>query len=567
MMPQPERGAPVGLDRWTGAMNTRIRILAAAGVGTLVLGVLSAGPASADPHISWTSVPATTDVRGMAAPNALSPQLREIAVAQGSHKLENGTSLAAYYGYNGNGTLMPDPALVQSPGHPVEASKTEPDKNTYLRLSGLHGADPNYSYGTHFLFQGHETGLSGYLTRINLDADDAHRVTLLATQQANGAAIPVIDGSTWDPWAQRLLFTAELGSNGAVLQSTPDINAVVQDMSFVFGRGGFEGIQNDSAGNLQYVEDVGGASPAGSKAKNPNSFVYRLVPYNKADLSQGGVVQALQVVSLRSHQPITFQAIDAAHPTGGIFTDDQKDLSSYGNVFDTNWVTIHDTHVDTSGNPFDANAAAKAAGATPFKRPENGQFRPGTGFREFYFASTGDTNATSPANTGFGGWGAVFKLAQEPTANQGHLQVVYLADLAHTGFDNVTFIDRDHVAFVEDASDTVHTQRGAFDSAYLFDLRVDYSHGAQPVRFLAEGRDASATLDNMLSALGNGFQNEGDNEITGIHMSDGDPTVEGILGAKIPHPFRDGWRLFWTQQHGDNITWEILDASRHGEDD
>ena len=32
----------------------------------------------------------------------------------------------------------------------------------------------------------------------------------------------------------------------------------------------------------------------------------------------------------------------------------------------------------------------------------------------------------------------------------------------------------------------------------------------------------------------------------------------------IPRPFHDGWRVFWTQQHGDNITWELL--SRRGPD-
>ena len=41
-------------------------------------------------------------------------------------------------------------------------------------------------------------------------------------------------------------------------------------------------------------------------------------------------------------------------------------------------------------------------------------------------------------------------------------------------------------------------------------------------------------------------------------MSDGDPTTGGILGAKVPEPFHDGWRLFWTQQHGDNYTWEVV---------
>jgi hypothetical protein len=40
-------------------------------------------------------------------------------------------------------------------------------------------------------------------------------------------------------------------------------------------------------------------------------------------------------------------------------------------------------------------------------------------------------------------------------------------------------------------------------------------------------------------------------------MSDGDPTAAGILGAKLPKPFEHGWRLFWTQQHGDNVTYEI----------
>jgi len=78
------------------------------------------------------------------------------------------------------------------------------------------------------------------------------------------------------------------------------------------------------------------------------------------------------------------------------------------------------------------------------------------------------------------------------------------------------------------------------------------------VRFLAEGRDASATIDSMLAALGNGFQNDGDNEITGIYVSDGDPGTDAILGAKVPRLFHDGWRLFWTQQHGDNITWQVV---------
>jgi secreted PhoX family phosphatase len=383
-------------------------------------------------------------------------------------------------------------------------------------------------------------------------------VTLLATKTADGQPIPDIDGSTWNPFAKKLLFTVEAGAQGAVLQADPDLGGKVEDISNVFGRAGYEGIQADPAGNLWLVEDTGGASPSGTTAKDPNSFVYRLVPKDKNDLTKGGALQALQVISSRTHQPITFQAIDPTHPTGGIFTDDIKDLHTYGTSFETRWVTVHDTATDPSGKAFDANALAKAAKATPFKRPENGVFRPGNDFREFFFTETGDTNATSNANGAYGGWGGIFKLTQaHPSDDHGKLSIFINGDQAHTGLDNITFVDGSHVAVVEDAGDTLHTQRNALDSGYLLDVRAAYAHGIQPVRFLAEGRDPSATIDSAWSAQGNGFQNEGDNEITGIHVSNGDPTVRGLFGTQEPHPFHDGWRFFWTQQHGDNYTWEI----------
>ncbi len=452
--------------------------------------------------------------------------------------------------------MVPAPGDVQAPQHNVEASKTEPDKNTYLVLEDQTGADPDYDYGTRFLFQGHETGLAGYITRINLDADGAHRVTLLASSDRNGNPLPFFDGSTWDPWAQRLLFTAELGSAGGVWQATLDLPSVVDDISGSLGRGGYEGIQNDSDGNLWIVEDVGGkAGSVNKNAKQPNSFVYRFLPKDRFDLTRGGRLQALRVYSIATAQPILFHAGQA---DADILSSDIQDLHTYGKQFSTLWVTIHDTDMDGTA-PFDANALAKTKGATPFKRPENGQFRPGRGFTEFFFGETGDTNALTEAGSSFGGFGAIFRLAQKsPSANRGVLTLFYRCDVEHSGFDNVAFWDRNHLVFVEDAGDMLHTQRNAFDSAYLFDVRADYSHGAQPVRLLAVGRDASATLDSGLSAAGNGFQNEGDNEITGIHVSDGDPTVHGILGAKSPIPFHAGWRAFYTQQHGDNVTWEIL---------
>src|SRR5262249_17850875 len=119
---------------------------------------------------------------------------------------------------------------------------------------------------------------------------------------------------------------------------------------------------------------------------------------------------------------------------------------------------------------------------------------------------------------------------------------------------------------VEDAGDTLHSQRNGLDSAYLFDLTTDYSTGKQPIRIIAEGRDPSATIDSGLSGSA-GFQNEGDNEINGFHVSDGDASVRGLIGTQEPTPFKHGWRVFYTQQHGDNVTWEILSANNSGDGD
>lgn len=271
-------------------------------------------------------------------------------------------------------------------------------------------------------------------------------------------------------------------------------------------------------------------------------------------------MQVLQVKSQAHSGPIVF----GADPDTEILSQDVKDLHTYGKHFLTGWVTIHDTATQGT-TPYDANALAKAAGGTPFKRPENGQFRPGTDFSEFVFATTGDTNALTEAGSTFGGFGAVFQLRL--FGGSGILSLVYNGDVVHAGFDNCAFWDANRVVFVEDAGDGLHAQRDALDSAWLADLNADYSNPTvQPLRILAEGRDASATLDSQFSGKP-GFQNEGDNEITGWHQSDGDPTVGGLLGAKIPTPFRNGWRLFYTQQHGDNFTWEILAAKNQHDDD
>ena len=519
-----------------------------------VIGV--AAVVSAGPDLTLTPVrSADTRSDGYAPASTLSKELRSVVQAQGATKAENATSVASYYGYD-NDVLNAagEPQMVPTPTTNNEATKTEPDENTYLVFDrGLPGADSSYNYGTHFLFQGHENGAggAGYITRINLDADGDHRVTVLATTDTTGSPIKTIDGSTWDPWAQRLLFTTE-GAGKPTYAATPGYPSVVEDVSGALGRGGYEGIKNDKDGNIWIVEDAGGSNKPSTTAKIPNSFLYRYVPATKGDLHNGRL-QALQVLN-GQNQPITKASQTPVNSA------DQLALHVYGSSFKTQWVTIHDTAVDGKV-PFNANTAATAHDATPFKRPENGAFRPDTSFKQFVFDETGDTNATSPENDTAGGWGSLWSLTQpDPSAATGMLSIFYKGNKEHAGFDNMSFLSKSQLTVVEDAGDTLHAQRNALDSGYVFDLTADYSAaGASPVRWLAEGRDRSATID----AANSGFsKNDGDNEITGDLISNGDPGPNGVLGAVPPNIFKAGWRWFYTQQHGDNPTYEVVPANR-----
>jgi hypothetical protein len=522
-------------------MKRKVLWVVPVAAAALAVGVVADAQAPSQPSLTSVAT-ANTKSEGYAPASKLSVQLSQTVVAQGATKVENPSAQIAYYGY--------DSDVLNSAGQPlmvplstaptVEAHKTEPDKNTYLVFKyGLHGADPNYDYGTHFLFQGHESGTPGYVTRINLDADAAHRVTVLATVPTGD-----IDGTTWDPWAQRLLITTE-NAAAPTYAITPDYPATVTDLSGSLGQGGYEGIQNDSDANIWIAEDIGGAKKPGTNAKIPNSFIYRYVPKHPGDLANG----KLQVLQVRNAagRPITVASQTALN------SPDQLALHTYGATFTTRWLTVHNTATDGTA-PFNANTLAKGRDATPFKRPENGQFRPGSHFTQFYFDETGDTDATSPENDNAGGWGSVFRLTQSgPSASTGTLSLFYKANETTAAFDNVAFLSKNLVTFVQDAGDTLHTQANALDSGWVLDATKNYAQaGVIPIRWLAEGRDPSATIDS-----GTATGNDGDNEITGVHVSDGDPSTNGILGAKLPDLTDPKWRWFYTQQHGDNYTYEV----------
>jgi len=61
----------------------------------------------------------------------------------------------------------------------------------------------------------------------------------MASADVNGTPLPVFDGSTWDPWVNRLLFSEENGANGGIWQATLEAGS---------SYGGFGGSSSRSPG-------------------------------------------------------------------------------------------------------------------------------------------------------------------------------------------------------------------------------------------------------------------------------------------------------------------------------
>jgi|KBSMisStandDraft_5_1062788.scaffolds.fasta_scaffold33260_4 hypothetical protein len=459
----------------------------------------------------------------------IAPGFHLVMVANGQVALENPSGVITKFGFLSDGTL------------------TEPDENTYMVFnSNPGGPDESFDYGRRFVFQGHEnSGNRAYITRVNLDVTDpAHRVTLLTpVDLASGLTnFNSIDGSTYDPFTNTLFFTQEAGTNGGVIEVSANWPPKAKTLYGIIGRGGFEGIHPDNWGNLLIIEDAGGVTvntdpndPSSPKvAKQPNSFVYRFAPKNPAAISEGGKLQALRVWI--EDKPVVFHAAD---PAGDVFSSAQLALHTPGTSYPVDWVTVHDTDVDGTTS-FDANAAAKTAGATPFKRPENAQFMPGSNFRTFFFDPTGDTDslAGTTALAARGSWGSIFRVDLDESRDAGKISIFVLGDARHASFDNLTFADAHTLLATEDRGDTLHKELNKLDSVWAF--ATDGSAG--PRRFVALGRDSLSLAKGE------------DNEPTGLHLSVGSSEVDGMPGTlnNLIHP-----RAFLTRQHGENILWEI----------
>lgn len=541
------------------------------------LAVGALGAAIAQAQIS-SEVP-NAQPRSGSQPNITAPGYSSTEVARGTDALENPSGVITNYGY-----------LNDAGAHNGVKTKTEPDENTYLATPfNPGGPDPAFDYGRHFLIQGHENATPpGYVTRINLDVPraDPHRITLLNTEaQSTALGLSRIDGSTYDPFSRKLLFSQEgtptntgpsFGTGGIFQVNLTGWPSSPTDLYGILGRAGYEGIHPDDKGDLYLAEDVGGSNqsinpndPASTKAaKNPNSFIYKFVPNDKTDLTDGGTLYALRV-SVNGHYltygshggnagataPCTSTpntAVNATPEFCDVWANDQKDLHTPGTVYSADWVPVHVADPGDTA-PYNANGEARAAGATPFKRPENLAFLPGTNWHSFVFTPTGDTSKTAGDVAELqkrGAYGSLFRVDLEPDGDTGTISILALGDQTHNSFDNVAAADS-HTLFVgEDRGDGLHASLNALDSIWS----VDTESGSFK-RLLAEGRDPSATADAPLVGTP-GFQNDGDNETTGVFVADGSIATTRVLGWADPDWGGEG-RAFWNQQHGDNVAYEL----------
>src|SRR5262245_39955218 len=479
--------------------------------GLAVSMVVAALPAWADDGVGKIedSVP-FANAKGLTTSLSLiDPDFRTTLLATRTDALENPSGVITNYGMLSTGT------------------PTEPDENLYLVLDqNPGGPDPNFDYGRHFLFQGHENGSPlAYITRINLDVPrgDSHRITLLTPVGPTGnTGFGSIDGSTYNPFTNKLLFTQEAGANGGVIQVTLGWPPQVNTLDAFLGKGGYEGIHPDDKGNIYIIEDAGGATSSTTtpvnlnRARQPNSFVYRYLPNNPARIEDGGKLQALQVIV--DGTSIVFGGTSPAARDADIASPAQLALHTPGTQYPIKWVTIHVANAgDTAG--FGANAAAKAAGATPFKRPENMAWLPTSNFRTFFFDPTGDTDAVAGENpflAARGAYGAIFRVDLRDDDNHdadkshnhdadkshhGRISLFFLGDHVHNSFDNLAFANENQLLAAEDRGDTLHAQLNTLDSVWTFDVK---SKNKQPIRFIALGRDLTS------------LQHGEDNEPTGV---------------------------------------------------
>ena len=312
------RTSKPGRERFVSVHKVRMAGIVAALGAVAVLGAttFASGPAITD------AGSANTKTAGISLPDKLSPQWRETTVAQGSTALENPSALTSWYGYYNDGPMIPAPGDVQATGPQRRGDQERAGQEHVPRRQGPARRRPEVRlrhalplpgsrarHGRRRLHHAHQPR-----RRRGAPRDEARRDR--GRRQDAGARDRRLDlGSVRAAPALHHRGRRRAAASSRRRSTTRPRSRTSGACS---GQGGFEGIQNDKHGNVYIVEDSGGpAGKVNTHAKQPNSFIYRLLPYDPTNLDAGGKLQVLQVESLEHAGPIVFgERPRRGHPLG-----------------------------------------------------------------------------------------------------------------------------------------------------------------------------------------------------------------------------------------------------------
>ena len=154
---------------------------------------------------------------------------------------------------------------------------------------------------------------SADLTRINLDADAWHRVTLMGeTDQRWESARAGYDGASGTPSPREILLSAELSApEGGIWQATTDFPSKVDDLARLLRKPlAMRASRVDPDGSSGSSRTSGTRSRQGHCLARQAAEQLRLPlsPKDKTDLTKGGKLEALQIMDASDGQPVTFHA-------------------------------------------------------------------------------------------------------------------------------------------------------------------------------------------------------------------------------------------------------------------
>ena len=117
---------------------------------------------------------------------------------------------------------------------------------------------------------------------------------------------------------------------------------------------------------------------------------------------------------------------------------------------------------------------------------------------------------------------------------------------------------------MQDMGDGLHTDINAYDSAFLFDVRRRLQQAGEPAGAHSAPWAAihRATIDSGLRRHATASRTRATTRSPASTSPTAIPPWAACSARSCRGRSTYGWRVFYTQQHGDNQTWEII-PERH----